>query len=228
MLRKGARCAGAPAGGSGGGLGFATTADCGASPTLGRSPLSHPPRGDGCPFPQSTGRCGGRTSAPGGRPCDSLLGPEGRDPRHVRPKGPRVPSAQPPGSMRPLFCLCQGPLAPFLCGRGVRGPGHLGASTALPDPVQESAAPRLVPRTPPPRGFCSLGAGGVGVAGWPRRVDGPAIRRGWGSEAGRRLNKELETRGPPTPERLTATLGSVHLMSTTGTGPQGDRPLPHR
>ena len=53
MLRKGALCTGAPAGGSGGGLGFATTADCGSSPTFGQSPLSHHPRGDGCPFPQS-------------------------------------------------------------------------------------------------------------------------------------------------------------------------------
>ena len=193
-------------------------------------PPEPPSPGRRLPLSPIQRRCGGRrTSAPGGRPCDSLLGLKGRDPTHLRPKGPRVPSAPPPGYVRPLFCLRQGPLAPFLCGCGIRGPGHLGASTALPDPVQESTALRLVPRTPPPAAFVPWEPVGwvwlAGRAGWTvqRSEEGGVRRRGCGR------TKSWKTCGPPpTTERLTVTLGSVHLLSTKGTGPQGDRPLPHR
>ena len=132
-----------------------------------------------------------------------------------------MPSALPPGYVRPLFCLRQGPLAPFLCGCGIRGPGHLGASTALPDPVQESTALRLVPRTPPPAAFVPWEPVGwvwlAGRAGWTvqRSEEGGVRRRGCGR------TKTWKTCGPPpTTERLTVTLGSVHLLSTKGTGPQ--------
>ena len=184
-------------------------------------PPKPPSRGDSCPFPQSNGGAAPNLG-PGGSPCDSLLGPKGRGPRHLWPNGPRLPSAPPPGSVRSLLCLGQGP---FLSGCGIRGPGHLGACTALSDRLQESTPPRLVPRTPPPGGFCSLGACGVGVAGWTvqRSEEGGARGRGCGR------TKSWKTRGPPpTTERLTVTVGSVHLLSTKGTGPQGDRRLPHR
>ena len=125
----------------------------------------------------------------------SLLGSEGGDLGHLRPKSPRVPSAPPP-SIRASSLLSL-PRAPSLWRQhpGVGRPPRL-LRPARPSPrVHSSPAGTQDPSTPRV-GFCSSGVDGVGVAGragWTvQRSEEGAVR---GRGCGR--TKSCKMRGLP-------------------------------
>lgn len=151
----------------------------------------------------------------------SLLGSEGGDLGHLRPKSPRVPSAPPPPQHPRVlsFVSCQGPL---LCGGSIHGWGDLRASSALRDPLQESTAPRLVPRPPPPRGSAFVPWEWMGWV-WPAAQGGLSSGRkrvgfGGGAAAEQRAGKCVGY--PPRAEHLKSTGFSPSIVQK-GVGFQG-------
>lgn len=129
----------------------------------------------------------------------SLLGSEGGDLGHLRPKSPRVPSAPPPPNIRAssLLSPAKGPFS-------VAAASMAGATSAPPPPcVTLSKSPQLpgwYPGPLHPAGRLLFLGSGWGGCGRPRGVDCPAVGRGWGSGAGLRQNKELENAWSTLPE----------------------------